>query len=61
MMINYTPKQAAEACHVGINTIYRAIHTGRLRAYRPATKAFLILPEDLRDWIKGAPVEAREK
>lgn len=59
-MLSYTPKQAAAACNIGINTIYHAIHTGRLRAYRPASKAYIILPEDIKDWIKTAPAVARK-
>lgn len=55
-----TREEAATACGVSLNTIKRAIGSGRLRAKRSTvneagdpTGKYLITPEALQEWIEG--------
>jgi excisionase family DNA binding protein len=51
-----SPAEAAARCGLSTKTVYRAIHSGALRAYRPARK--LLIPEDaLDEWIEQARVQ----
>ena len=48
-----TPAQAGERCRICAKTVLRAIHAGRLRAYRLGEKAaYRIAIEDLEAWIE---------
>lgn len=49
-----TREQAAEACNVSVDTIRRAINSGRLRAKRTGENGggkYLISPDALRAWF----------
>ena len=52
-----TPAQAGERCRICAKTVLRAIHAGRLRAYRLGEKAaYRIAIEDLEAWIEQSVV-----
>lgn len=56
----YTREEAAHLCGVSLDTIKRAIGSGRLRAKRSAVNEkgdpagrYLITPQAIQDWIDG--------
>ncbi len=52
-----TPAQAGERCRICAKTVLRAIHSGRLRAYRLGERAaYRIAVEDLEAWIEQSVV-----
>jgi excisionase family DNA binding protein len=52
-----TPAQAGERCRICAKTVLRAIHAGRLRAYRLGERAaYRIAVEDLEAWIEQSVV-----
>lgn len=54
----FTREQAAEACNVSLDTIRRAIGSGKLRAKRTGDNGggkYLIAPAALEDWFAGLP------
>jgi excisionase family DNA binding protein len=51
-----SPAQVAERCGLSTKTVYRAIRSGALRAYRPASK-LLISEEAFGQWIEQALVQ----
>ena len=57
-----TTGEAAEDCNVSVRTIYRAIKSGKLKAYRLA-REIRIKRTDLRAWFEGLVItdEDREK
>lgn len=55
-----SPAQVAERCGLSTKTVYRAIQSGALRAYRPATK-LLITEEAFGQWMDRALVQPSEK
>lgn len=55
-----TTAEAAEDCNVSVRTIYRAIKSGKLKAYR-LNKDFRIKRDDLRAWFEGLAVTHQER
>ena len=55
-----TALEAAEDCNVSIRTIYRAIKSGKLKAYR-LNKDFRIKRDDLRAWFEGLAVTDQDR
>ena len=55
-----TTMEAAEDCNVSVRTIYRAIKSGKLKAYR-LNKDFRIKRDDLRAWFEGLAVTDQER
>jgi len=52
-----TPAQAGERCRICAKTVLRAVHAGRLRAYRLGEKAaYRIAVEDLEAWVEQSVV-----
>lgn len=50
-----TVLEVAELARCEQKTVRRAIHSGRLRAFRPAQK-LLVREQDARAWVESAPV-----
>jgi excisionase family DNA binding protein len=55
-----TTTEAAEDCNVSVRTIYRAIKSGKLKAYR-LNKDFRIKRDDLRAWFEGLAVTDQDR
>jgi len=55
-----TTSEAAEDCNVSVRTIYRAIKSGKLKAYR-LNKDFRIKRDDLRAWFEGLAVTDQDR
>jgi excisionase family DNA binding protein len=55
-----TTTEAAEDCNVSVRTIYRAIKSGKLKAYR-LNKDFRIKRDDLRAWFEGLAVTQQDR
>ena len=55
-----TTAEAAADCHVSAQTIYRAIQSGKLKAYR-LNKDFRIKRDDLRAWFEGLAVTDQDR
>jgi excisionase family DNA binding protein len=55
-----TTLEAAQDCNVSIRTIYRAIKSGKLKAYR-LNKDFRIKRDDLRAWFEGLAVTQEDR
>jgi excisionase family DNA binding protein len=55
-----TTAEAAEDCNVSARTIYRAIQSGKLKAYR-LNKDFRIKRDDLRAWFEGLAVTDHDR
>ena len=55
-----TTAEAAADCHVSARTIYRAIQSGKLKAYR-LNKDFRIKRDDLRAWFEGLAVTDQDR
>ena len=55
-----TTGEAAEDCNVSVRTIYRAIKSGKLKAYR-LNKDFRIKRDDLRAWFEGLAVTDQDR
>jgi excisionase family DNA binding protein len=55
-----TTAEAAEDCHVSVRTIYRAIQSGKLKAYR-LNKDFRIKRDDLRAWFEGLVMTEQDR
>jgi excisionase family DNA binding protein len=55
-----TTADAAQDCNVSIRTIYRAIKSGKLKAYR-LNKDFRIKRDDLRAWFEGLAVTEQDR
>jgi len=55
-----TTLEAAEDCNVSVRTIYRAIQSGTLTAYR-LNKDFRIKRDDLRAWFEGLKVTEKDR
>ena len=55
-----TTAEAAQDCNVSIRTIYRAIKSGTLKAYR-LNKDFRIKRDDLRTWFEGLAVTEKDR
>jgi excisionase family DNA binding protein len=55
-----TTSEAAEDCNVSVRTIYRAIKSGKLKAYR-LNKDFRIKRDDLRAWFEGLAVTEQDR
>jgi excisionase family DNA binding protein len=55
-----TTEEAAQDCNVSKITIYRAIRSGKLKAYR-LNKDFRIKRDDLRAWFEGLAVTHQER
>jgi excisionase family DNA binding protein len=55
-----TTTEAAEDCNVSVRTIYRAIKSGKLKAYR-LNKDFRIKRDDLRAWFEGLAVTEQDR
>lgn len=53
-----TPAEAARISRYSLKTIYRAIHSGDLRASRPNAR-YRIWRSDLADWLGACEFEAR--
>jgi excisionase family DNA binding protein len=54
-----SPAQVAARCGLSKKTVYRAIHSGALRAYRPASK--LLIPEEaFAEWMEQALVRPND-
>lgn len=45
-------KDAAKFFSIGKWTLYRAIHSGELRAYKPNGRDFLLKVSEIEEWIK---------
>jgi excisionase family DNA binding protein len=56
----FSIKAAAEACHCGVATIWRAIENGKLETYRTGAKR-LIMGHQLLAWLQsgGKTVSAK--
>ena len=56
-----TPADVARRCQISTKTVLRAIHSGRLRAYRLGSRgAFRMRPSDVDHWINGSLLEVQE-
>jgi excisionase family DNA binding protein len=55
-----TTAEAAEDCNVSARTIYRAIQSGKLKAYR-LNKDFRIKRDDLRAWFESLAVTEKDR
>jgi len=55
-----TTEEAAQDCNVSKLTIYRAIRSGRLKAYR-LNKDFRIKRDDLRAWFESLAVTPQDR
>ena len=55
-----TTEDAAQDCNVSKLTIYRAIRSGRLKAYR-LNKDFRIKRDDLRAWFESLAVTPQDR
>ena len=55
-----TTEEAAQDCHVSKLTIYRAIRSGKLKAYR-LSKDFRIKRDDLRAWFESLAVTQKDR
>ena len=56
-----TPADVARRCQISTKTVLRAIHSGRLRAYRLGSRgAFRMRPSDVDHWINGSLLEPPE-
>lgn len=55
-----TTEEAAQDCNVSKLTIYRAIRSGKLKAYR-LNKDFRIKRDDLRAWFESLAVTQRDR
>ena len=55
-----TTAQAADDCNVSARTIYRAIQSGKLKAYR-LNKDFRIKRDDLRAWFESLAVTEKDR
>ena len=55
-----TTEEAAQDCNVSKLTIYRAIRSGKLKAYR-LNKDFRIKRDDLRTWFEGLAVTEKDR
>jgi excisionase family DNA binding protein len=56
----FTTQQAAEYYNVSARTIYRAIKSGKLKAYKLA-KDLRIKRDDLRRWFEGLAVTDQDR
>ena len=55
-----TTEEAAQDCNVSKLTIYRAIRSGRLKAYR-LNKDFRIKRDDLQAWFESLAVTEQDR
>ena len=55
-----TTEEAAQDCNVSKLTIYRAIRSGKLKAYR-LNKHFRIKHDDLRAWFESLAVTQKDR
>jgi excisionase family DNA binding protein len=55
-----TTEEAAQDCNVSKLTIYRAIRSGKLKAYR-LNKDFRIKRDDLRAWFESLAVTQKDR
>ena len=55
-----TTEEAAQDCNVSKLTIYRAIRSGKLKAYR-LNKDFRIKRDDLRAWFESLAVTEKDR
>jgi excisionase family DNA binding protein len=55
-----TTLEAAEDCNVSVRTIYRAIKSGKLKAYR-LHREIRIKRSDLRAWFEGLAITDQDK
>ena len=55
-----TTEEAAQDCNVSKLTIYRAIRSGKLKAYR-LNKDFRIKRDDLRAWFESLIVTQKDR
>jgi len=55
-----TTEEAAQDCNVSKLTIYRAIRSGKLKAYR-LNKDFRIKRDDLRAWFESLAVTRKDR
>ena len=55
-----TTGQAAEYCNVSPQTLYRAIKSGKLTAYK-LNKDLRIKRDDLRAWFEGLKVTEKDR
>jgi len=46
-------KPAAEYFSVGRDAIYKAIHNGELKAYKPNCRDFLVKVSEVQEWIES--------
>jgi len=46
-------KEANMIYGIGLHTLYNAIHSGELKAYRPNCRDFLIKVSELEAWIES--------
>lgn len=45
-------REAAKFFSIGKWTLYRTIHSGELRAYKPNGRDFLLKVSEIEEWIK---------
>ena len=55
-----TTAEVAHDCNVSVRTIYRAIKSGKLKAYR-LNKDFRIKRDDLRQWWESLAVTEKDR
>lgn len=55
--ISLTPDEASALTGIPKKAIQAAYLSGELPAYYRSPRRPVLLPEDLRDWIKSAPTE----
>lgn len=49
-------KEINEIYNIGLTTLYKAVSSGELKAYRPNCRVFLIKVSELEEWIQSKPV-----
>lgn len=48
-------KEATKEYSIGKNNFYRAIHEGKLKAYKPNGRDFLLKRTEIEAWIESKP------
>lgn len=44
-------KEASEYYGIGLSTLYNAIHSGELKAYKPNKRDFILKASEIEAWI----------
>lgn len=53
-------KEASKYFSIGRYSLYKAIHSGELRAYKPNGRDFLLKVSEIEEWIKTKTASRKE-